>query len=105
MTLLIQIRSLFFSFSFGIIFSIIVSFFNNRLYNTRIRYQIINAFLISIISCLIYFICVKKINNGIVHTYFILMIILGFYIEKSFLNINKHIKNLVKKIKIKYNKK
>ena len=105
MALLIQIKSLFFSFSFGIIFSIIVSFFNNKLYNTRIRYQIINAFLISIISCLIYFICVKKINNGIVHIYFILMIILGFYKEKRFLNINQHIKNIVKNFKIKHTKK
>ena len=99
MDLLVQVKSLVFSFCFGIIFSIIVSFFNSKLYNTRVRYQIINAFLISIITCLIYFICIKKINNGIVHIYFILMIIIGFYIEKRFINLSNNIKKLFKNIK------
>lgn len=99
MALIVQVKSLVFSFCFGIVFSIIVSFFNNKLYNTRVRYQIINAFLISIITCLIYFICIKRINNGIVHIYFILMIIIGFYIEKRFINFSNNIKKVLNKIK------
>ncbi len=104
MELIIQIKSLLFSFAFGILFSCVVNIFNNKLYNSRLRYQIINACLMSIISCLIYFICIKKINNGIIHIYFIMMIIFGFITEKKLLKINYRIIKIKNKFLVKKQK-
>ena len=92
MELSLQIKSLLFSFFFGIIFSIVVNLFSNKLYNTRLRYQIINAFIISIVFCLIYFILIKKINNGVIHIYFIFMILFGFINEKRFIKLASRFK-------------
>ena len=107
MELSLQLKSLIFSFFFGIIFSTTVNLFEKKLYYTRLRFQIGNAFLVSILLCLIYFISLRKINNGIIHIYFIFMIILGFLVEQKFLNIVSRIKKsrLIKKINTKKRKK
>ena len=103
MELSIQVESLLFSFFFGIIFSIVVNLFSNKLYNTRLSSQIINSFIISIVFCLIYFILIKKINNGVIHIYFIFMILFGFIIEKRFLKLVNRFKK--SRLIIKFSKK
>ena len=80
MVLIIQIKSLIFSFFFGIILYFIINSCEKFLYGNKKVYNILSAFLISILSCLLYFILIKKINNGIIHLYFVLVIILGYFI-------------------------
>ena len=91
MNLIIQIKSLVFSFLFGILFKFLVDIFDKNLYKVRIRYQIINTFIFCITNSLVYFFIIKKINNGIIHLYFILSIIFGMLFENFIINlINKY---------------
>jgi len=99
MELVTQIKSLLFSFCFGIIFSMIIDMFEKIIYHKKLTFQITNTFLISIFFCLVYFICVKKINYGVIHAYFILMILMGIFFDKRIFKLGKRIKVLVRKIK------
>ncbi len=81
MNLVIQLKSLSFSFFFGILFYFIVKASSKFLYSKKKYESIISAFLVAILSCLIFFIIIKKINNGIIHLYFILSIILGYFVS------------------------
>jgi len=101
MELVTQIKSLLFSFCFGIIFSTIVDIFEKIIYHKKLAFQIINTFLISIFFCLMYFIFIKKINYGVIHVYFILMILIGMFFDKRIFKLGKRIKVLVRLIKIK----
>ncbi len=88
MNLKIQIISLLFSFVFGIIFSLLVNINYRLLFSKSRVFQIIMT-LVFVINCaLIYFFLLKFINNGVVHPYFYLMVLIGFYfsfpITKSF---------------------
>lgn len=88
MNLKIQILSLLFSFIFGIIFSLLVNINYRLLFSKSRIFQIIMT-LVFVINCaLIYFFLLKFINNGVVHPYFYLMVLIGFYfsfpITKSF---------------------
>lgn len=103
MELITQIKSLLFSFFFGIIFSIIIDMLEKIIYHKKLTFQIINTFLISIFFCLVYFICIKKINYGVIHEYFILMILIGMFFDKRILKLGKKIKVLINKINFKQN--
>ena len=74
MILKLQIYSLIFSFVFGIVFFFVLELFRDFIYNKKIVFRIINA--------LIYFGILRKINYGIIHYYFFLMILLGYCISK-----------------------
>ena len=80
MNLIIQIKSLLFSFLYGIFFSIFFRINTKYLYYEKIATRIIISFLFSIDMALLYFIIIKEINSGIIHPYFIGMIILGFIV-------------------------
>ena len=93
MILEIQIKSLVFSFLFGVYFSYIIRANYKYILSLKKIFRILSTFIIVFSNVLLYFIFLLKINYGIIHTYFIFMIILGVYIE--------HIINMliVKKIK------
>ena len=80
MNLKIQIISLAFSFLYGVVFSLLVNINYRFLFTKRLFYKIVVTFVFIIDMALLYFIFIKMINNGIIHSYFLLMIILGFYI-------------------------
>ena len=80
MNLKIQIISLAFSFLYGVVFSLLVNINYRFLFTKRLFYKIVVTFVFIIDMALLYFIFIKMINNGIIHIYFLLMIILGFYI-------------------------
>ena len=101
MELVIQIKSLLFSFFFGIVFSIVIDTFEKIIYHKKLTFQIINTFLISVFFCLLYFICIKKINYGVIHVYFILMILLGMFFDKRIFRLGKRIKVIIRKINFK----
>lgn len=79
MSLKIQIYSVLYSFLFGIYFSYILKLFKKYIYNNNIIIKIVSNLVIVIINSFIYFIGINKINNGILHPYTFITLILGFY--------------------------
>ncbi len=81
MTLQIQIQTLLFSFLFGICFSAFLTFNYKLIYHEKKRYKITSTFLLIIGGILIYFIGIRRVNEGIFHPYSALVIIIGFCLE------------------------
>ena len=79
MSLKIQIYSVLYSFLFGIYFSYILKLFKKYIYNNNIIIKTVSNLVIVIINSFIYFIGINKINNGILHPYTFIKLILGFY--------------------------
>ena len=79
MSLKIQIHSVLYSFLFGIYFSYILKLFKKYIYNNNIIIKTVSNLVIVIINSFIYFIGINKINNGILHPYTFITLILGFY--------------------------
>lgn len=76
----IQIISILFSFVFGVIFCILVFLNKYVLFNVKKYIQIVSTFLFMFDMSLLYFICIKFINNGIMHPYFLLSFLFGFWL-------------------------
>ncbi len=81
MTLEIQIQTLLFSFFFGICFSFLLTTNYKIIYHETKSYQILSTFLFVLGSIFLYFIGLRKVNEGIFHPYAALMIIVGFLFE------------------------
>ena len=79
MSLKIQIYSVLYSFLFGIYFSYILKLFKKYIYNNNIIIKTVSNLVIVIINSFIYFIGINKINNGILHPYTFITLILGLY--------------------------
>lgn len=76
MILKVQVISLIISFLYGILF-----------YVTTYKYKYYRKiFLIVFLDTLIYFYALIKVNNGIIHIYMLLMIILGYILIRKILN-------------------
>ena len=80
MSLKIQIYTLFFSFLFGMFFSWLLNVNYKLIYNEKKIVKFIFSFIFVVINAFIYFIGINKINNGILHPYSLICIILGFSI-------------------------
>lgn len=102
MNLNIQITSLIISFIFGILFSIFLKANYKILYSKYKIIKYIGSLLIIIISELLYFITMQKINNSAFHPYLLLAIISGFVLENKVYNtfVKKHKKWYTKPIKV-----
>lgn len=98
MNINIQIYSLLFSFLYGIIFYILLEINYNFLFEGKIIYRIIISFLFVIVLSLVYFLILLKINNGVLHLYFFLLMFTGYLL--SFVIYKKLI---VKRKKVWYN--
>ena len=81
MILKLQILSLLFSFVFGFAFSLFLKLNNKIIYNKNSFIKYFGSFLIILISVLVYFIALQKINNSNFHPYHLLMIISGYLLE------------------------
>ncbi len=101
MDLIIQIKSLLFSLGFGIVLSFVLDTFENFIYNRKLAIKLISSFLISILLSLTYFIINVELNDGRIHTYFIGVAIIGYYIDYKYIKLNKKIRKICKNIKIK----
>ena len=93
MNLELQILSLIFSFSFGIVLSYLYNLFYNFLNYKIRRYNILINILFFLNVFLIYFIMLILINDGIIHIYFLFLLILGFLL---FLNKSKSLRKIIK---------
>jgi len=78
MTLDIQIRSFIFSFVFGCIFYFLLYILNRFTCDKKIWVRIIFSMIFIFIVSLLYFIGLLYINNGYVHIYFLISILVGY---------------------------
>lgn len=85
MDLSIQIKTLLFSLLFGFVFNIFVTLLNKFIYNKKKVIQIVSTLILTLFSTITYFVILQKLNEAIIHPYFLLMFILGF----SFSNVVK----------------
>lgn len=92
MTLDIQIKTFLVSILFGILFSFLVDMF----YKQKI-FNIILSFIVILIFTIIYFLVLLKMNNAIIHPYYIIAFVVGFYLQNIFKNLLKKIVLLKKK--------
>lgn len=81
MNLKTQITLIIFSFFYGFFFSIFLNINYKFIYSSKRFIKFLSSFLIIIISVLVYFVSIKKINNAILHPYSILMVIVGFFVD------------------------
>lgn len=94
MNLELQMHTILFSFLFGIFFSFFLTLNEKYIYNENKIIKIIVTFLFVMINVLLYFIFLKKINNGIFHPYSFLLITIGFFVGEK---LRKRISNILKK--------
>ena len=81
MNIKLQIITLLVSFLYGIFFSFFLGLNYKYIYSDKKIFKTIISFLVIIISVLLYFIILKKINYGIFHVYEILALAIGFCLE------------------------
>ena len=84
MSLNIQIYSFIYSFIFGVVFGFCIYFFRKVLF--FYKWSIIYSFFYVMFFAVLYFIILLFINNGIIHLYFLFMIILGCFFSLFMLN-------------------
>lgn len=102
MNIKIQIISIIFSFIFGIVFSIFTNVNYRYLFSKNKMYKVFFTFIYVLDATLLYFLIIRKLNEGVVHLYFLLFIGLGFLL--GLIKLNKYInklKNCLKSVKIK----
>ncbi len=93
MILDIQIKTLFYSFLFGIYFSFIIYINYKYIYKLKKLYKVITTFIFIFFNTIMYFLILLKINNGIIHIYGLISLIIGFLLEHYIQNIiENHIK-------------
>lgn len=78
MELSIQLQSLIASFVYGMLVSYLIKLQYKFLFNGRIFYKIIITTLFIFDNCLLYFLLLRTINDGIFHIYFLFMLIIGY---------------------------
>ncbi|MGE5455882.1 MAG: spore cortex biosynthesis protein YabQ [Ignavibacteriales bacterium] len=81
MILKTQILLLFFSFVFGAFFSFFLNINYKFIYGEKRILKILVTFSFVMVNVLLYFMILEKINNGIIHPYAIMCIILGFLFD------------------------
>ncbi len=81
MILSLQLKTLLFSFFFGGIFSFFLRLNYRFIYHSNRMIKLLFTFAFVLLFTLIYFIGLEKINYGILHSYYFIMIILGVLAE------------------------
>lgn len=89
----VQIEVLLFSFLYGVFFYFISLVNNKIIFNKKRLYKSVTIILFMYNIVLLYIIIVYKINKGIFHIYFFLMMILGFMLGAR---LHKYLLNNVK---------
>lgn len=92
MNLQVQIYLILYSFIYGFILSILLDINYAFIYKKKLFIKYIISFLFAINASFIYFFFLQKINNGILHIYSFLWILIGFtlshftvtYLDKHF---------------------
>lgn len=85
MNLTIQIYSFLYSFLFGIFFKFLLDLFYMFIVKCKFLLNLFLSFLFIFILSVLYFTILLFINNGVLHIYFLIMIMVGYF----FANIGK----------------
>ena len=93
-----QLFSFLFSFLFGIGFYILLEVSYKLIYNSNLFWKIISSFILVIVSSLMYYVGLYKINYGVIHIYFLLVLFVSYFLTKLI-----HYKLIVKKKVLWYN--
>ena len=86
MSLKVQILSFVFSFVYGFLFSGMVKINYNVLFLAKKRIQIFGNFLFLLDMALCYFLIIRYINEGILHIYFLVLFLTGWYMGNFLLD-------------------
>lgn len=97
MKLKTQIITILFSIGFGILFSFVIDVIKNKLFKSKVFFQALISLIVTISMSLIYFYLLLKLNNAIIHPYFIVAFIIGYILESGFKKMFKRIVLLLKK--------
>lgn len=81
MILKVQIYSFLYSFFYGIFVFILLEVNYKLLYTGKVIYKIIVSFLFVMFISLLYFYGLVRINNGIIHIYFLMMLFTGYMLS------------------------
>lgn len=92
-----QIITLFFSLGYGFFFTMILDIFHKPFCRWGRIGQVIFSFLYVISTSLLYFFILLKLNNAILHPYYLLLFLVGFLLEIVFKRLGKRIVFLLKK--------
>lgn len=84
MNLYLQIFSLLFSFFYGVLFSFLIKISHVFLFHVNTYIKVWSSFLFILIMSLIYFFSLYVINGGIIHFYFLLIFVCGWYLGYLF---------------------
>ena len=82
MILGVQVISLLVSFCYGIFFYLTLELNSKFIYSSNLLVRILCSLLFVIFHTLMYFLILMRINNGYVHIYFLLCILLGYWMCK-----------------------
>jgi len=80
MKLKTQIITFIFSLLFGFYFSFVLNIFKKIILKTKVL-KILISFIIIFINAFIYFLVLLKLNNAILHPYYLISFIFGFLLE------------------------
>jgi len=99
----IQLLSFFISFLFGILFSFLNELNNKIISKGKKGFKIAITFLFVINISLLYLFLMYKVNEGVIHLYFLLFVVLGYIISFPKIRVLtksvKQMSNLIKKFK------
>jgi hypothetical protein len=82
MVLGVQIISLVVSFCYGVFFYFMLELNSRFIYSSNLWVRIVVSFMFVMFHTLLYFFILMRINNGYVHFYFFLCMLLGYYMCK-----------------------
>ena len=82
MALKIQIYSFLVSFFYGIFFYFMLEINSRFIYSSNKVIKVIFSFLFILFNALLYFMILLKVNNGYIHIYFFLCILVGYIMCK-----------------------
>jgi len=80
MDLKLQIITLFFSFFYGVFFGLFININYKIIYNDKNYIKYTYSFLVVLISVLLYFVILRKINYGFFHIYCLIVLTVGFWL-------------------------
>ena len=93
----IQLLSFLLSFVFGILFALLNEINNELIKLKKSIIKIIITFLFVLNMSLLYLLIIYKFNNGIMHIYFLVFIILGYIVSYKYIKVlNKYVKRTLK---------
>lgn len=85
-----QLISLLFSFLYGIVFFVFIKINYSILFNVNKVIKILGTFFIMIDMALGYFVILKFINFGVIHIYFFVVFLFGWFI--GYITLGRYVK-------------